>query len=157
MDAIDRGILDALQDDARMSRGQIGERVGLSVAAVHERIRKLERAGIIRGYGAILDPDRVGCSLAAFVQVFIERPKYETRFLREVAGMPEVQECHRVTGSATCLLKVRVGTRDALQTLILDRVNALQGVRQTETIVVLSTTKETPRIQLGPESDLEGE
>ena len=63
--------------------------------------------------------------------------------------MGEIQECHRVTGKATCLLKVRVRDRRALQHLILDRIIAVPGVRGTETIVVLSTAKETPRVHLG--------
>lgn len=147
LDATDRAILDLLQDDARLSRGEIGRRVGLSAAAVHERIRKMERSGVIRGYAALLEGERVRCDLLAFVNVFIDHPRHEARFLEEVGALDEVQECHRVTGSATCLLKVRLPDRRALQTLVLDRINALPGVRHTETIVVLSTTKETPRIR----------
>ena len=148
LDAVDRQIVDALQADARISRAAIGERVGLSAAAVHERIRKLERAGIIRGYAALLDPTLVGYDLLAFVQIYIEHPRFEESFLRAVSAMPQVQECHRVTGAATCLLKVRADTRESLQTVILDRINAIEGVRQTESIVVLSTTKESPIVPL---------
>lgn len=150
LDEIDLRILDLLQQDARCSRADIGKAIGLSAAAVHERIKKLERSGVIRGYTALLDPERARCDLLAFVEVFIEHPSHEGRFLSEVVGMPEVQECHRVTGGATCFLKVRVHDRRSLQRLILDRINALPGVRGTETVVVLSTTKETPRIHLSP-------
>lgn len=148
LDPIDRRILEALQRDARRARAEIGREVGLSVAAVHERVRKLERDGVVRGYAALLDPEKVGCDLLAFVEVFVDHPRYEARFIEEVGRMPEVQECHRVTGAATCLLKVRARDRRSLQTLILDRINAIAGVRQTETVVALSTTKETPRIHL---------
>ncbi|MBP7146161.1 MAG: Lrp/AsnC family transcriptional regulator [Acidobacteria bacterium] len=150
LDEIDRRILALLQEDARCSRADIGKAIGLSAAAVHERIKKLERVGVIRSYTALLDPERAQCDLLAFVEVFIEHPRDEGRFLAEVTAMPEVQECHRVTGGATCLLKVRVQDRRGLQRLILDRINALPGVRGTETIVVLSTTKESPRIFLPP-------
>lgn len=150
LDEIDRRILDVLQEDARLSRAEIGQAVGLSAAAVHERIKKLERLGVIKRYTAILDPERAQCDLLVFVEVFIEHPRHEERFLSEVALMAEVQECHRVTGAATCLLKVRVADRHSLQRLILDRINALPGVRGTETVVVLSTTKETPHIHLPP-------
>lgn len=149
LDPIDRAILDALQEDARLSRAAIAERVGLSAPAVHERIRKLERSGVVRGYTALLDPERAACDLLAFVEVFVDHPRFEAGFLAEVERMPQVQECHRVTGAATCLLKVRVPNRQALQTLILDRINAVAGVRQTETVVALSTTKESPRLHLG--------
>lgn len=148
LDETDRRILEVLQNDARLSRAEIGQMVNLSAAAVHERIKKLERWGVITRYTAILDPQRAQCDLLVFVEVFIEHPKHEGTFLSEVATMPEVQECHRVTGAATCLLKVRVADRVGLQRLILDRINALPGVRGTETVVVLSTTKETPHIHL---------
>ena len=148
LDAIDLRILDAVQQDARRSRADVGREVGLSTAAVHERIRKLERAGVIRGYAALLDPHLAGCDLLAFVEVFIDHPTHEPAFFEAIADMSQIQECHRVTGAATCLLKVRVADRHALQRLILDRINAMSGVRGTETVVVLSTTKETPRLHL---------
>ena len=148
LDAIDLQILEMMQKDGRKSRATVARKVGLSTAAAHERIRKLERAGVIQRYAALLDPEKVHCDLLAFVEVFIEHPKREPAFLDAIARIPQVQECHRVTGRATCLLKVRVHDRHALQTLILDRINAMPGVRGTETVVVLSTTKETPRIDL---------
>ena len=149
LDALDRKILEILQQDARRSRADIGRDVGLSAAAVHERIKKLERLGVIRRYTALLDPEKADCDLLAFVEVYIEHPRDEERFLAQVVEMPEVQECHRVTGAATCLMKVRVRDRRALQRLILDRINAMPGVRGTETVVVLSTTKESPNVHLG--------
>ena len=157
LDAVDRAILEILQRDARCSRAEIGKAINLSAAAVHERIKKLERSGVVRGYAALLDPEKAQCDLLAFVQVFIEHPRHEQRFLDEVAEMAEVQECHRVTGNATCFLKVRVPDRRSLQLLILDRFNALPGVRGTETVVVLSSTKESPRIHLPVSASEAGE
>jgi Lrp/AsnC family leucine-responsive transcriptional regulator len=148
LDAIDLRILDALQKDGRLSRSAIGQRVGLSAAAVHERIRKLEKGGAILGYTARLDPVKAGCDLLAFVLVYIEHPKHEAAFIKAVSRMDEVQECHHVTGSASCLLKVRARDRHALKSVIVDRISALAGVRQTETIVGLGTVKESARLQL---------
>lgn len=148
LDDLDRQILDILQLDARRSRAEIGRDVGLSAAAVHERIKKLERSGVIRQYAALLDPEKARCDLLAFVQVFIEHPRHEEMLLREVVAMSEVQECHRITGAATVLLKVRAPNRRGLQRLILDRLNAMEGIRGTETVLVLSTAKETPRLYL---------
>jgi DNA-binding Lrp family transcriptional regulator len=153
LDALDRRILDILQQDARKSRAEIGQEVGLSAAAVHERIKKLERQGVIRRYAALLDPERTQCDLLAFVEVFMDEPAHEKLFLDEVASMAGIQEYHRVTGKATCLLKVRVRDRRALQHVILDRISAVPGVRGTETVVVLSTAKETPGIDLRNGSD----
>jgi Lrp/AsnC family transcriptional regulator, leucine-responsive regulatory protein len=159
LDHLDRQILEILQRDARRSRAEIGQDVGLSAAAVHERIKKLERSGVIRRYAALLDPEKSQCDLLAFVQVFIDEPQHEALFLEEVERIGEIQECHRVTGKATCILKARVRHRRALQRLILDRINAIPGVHGTETVVVLSTTKESPHIHLGNENaghELEG-
>ena len=156
LDAMDLRILDLLQEDARLSREKIGQEVGLSAAAVHERIRKLERAGVVLGYAALLDPTLAGCDLLAFVEVFIDHPTHEPSFFEAVGHISQIQECHRVTGSATCLLKVRVRDRQALQRLILDRINAMSGVRGTETVVVLSTTKETPRLDLAEAAAAQG-
>jgi len=157
LDSTDRRILDVLQVDARRSRSKIARVVSLSTAAVHERIRKMERAGVILGYTTRLDPERSGYDLLAFVEVFVDHPKYETGFLDEIGRMTQVQECHRVTGAATCLLKVRAADRHDLQTLILDRINAMPGVRGTETVVVLSTTKETSRLHLAGEDEATGD
>jgi len=156
LDAMDLRILDLLQQDARRPRAEVGQEIGLSTAAVHERIRKLERAGVIRGYAALLDPYLAGCDLLAFVEVFIDHPTHEPAFFEAVTHMSQIQECHRVTGAATCLLKVRVRDRHALQRLILDRINAMPGVRGTETVVVLSTTKETPRLHLAEANAAQG-
>jgi DNA-binding Lrp family transcriptional regulator len=148
LDDLDRRILNILQKDARRSRAEIGRDVGLSAAAVHERIKKLERAGVIRQYAALLDPEKAHCDLLAFVQIFLDHPRHEAMLLREVVAMSEVQECHRITGAATILMKVRAPDRRGLQRLILDRLNAMEGIRGTETVLVLSTAKETPQLHL---------
>ena len=157
MDEIDIRILEALQDDARCSRAALARRVGMSPAAVHERIKRLERAGIVTGYHAHLDPALAGSELLTYVEVFIEPPSEESAFLEAMAARPEVQEIHYVTGEFTCLLKVRVGDRETLKRFLIDRVNALEGVRRTRTTLVLSTSKESHRIILPREAEARGE
>jgi Lrp/AsnC family leucine-responsive transcriptional regulator len=142
MDAKDRHILRLVQRDAKRSQADIAREVGLSTAAVNERLKKLEHAGVIRGYAALLDPRAVGAALTAFVEVFIEHPRYESAFLDKVRSLDEVQECHHITGEFSLLMKVRVRDMDALQQLLLRQLNALDGVRQTRTVMVLSTVKE---------------
>ncbi len=148
MDKIDLQILDAVQTDARIHQAELGRRVGLSAASVNERIHKLERLGVIRGYVALLDDLKLGRDMAAFIEVDIEHPRYEKAFLDLMIKLTEVQECHHVAGDFSCLLKVRVSDRRALRELVLDRINSLPGVRQTRTILVLGTTKETTRLSL---------
>ena len=153
MDRIDVTILEALQDDARCSRAALARRVGMSPAAVHERIKRLEQRGIVTGYHAHLDPALAGSELLTYVEVFIEPPSEEGAFLEAMAARPEVQEIHYVTGEFTCLLKVRVRDRESLKRFLIDRVNVLEGVRRTRTTLVLSTSKESHRLLLSGEAE----
>ena len=156
MDQKDRNILRILQTDARTPQAEIGRQIGLSAAAVNERIRKLERDGTIRRYAALLDDRKVGVDIIAFIDVFIESPAHEEKFTALMNELPEVQECHFVTGDFSCIVKARVPDRRSLRELVLDRINALAGVRQTRTWIVLATTKETPDLPR-PDDTAEGE
>jgi Lrp/AsnC family leucine-responsive transcriptional regulator len=142
LDRTDLRILALVQRDGKLAQAEIAKRVGLSTAAVNERLKKLERAGVIRRYAALVDPAAVGAALTAFVEVFIEHPRHETTFIERMLGLDEVQECHYVTGEFSLLLKIRVRDVEALQALLLHRLNCLEGVRQTRTLIVLSTLKE---------------
>jgi Lrp/AsnC family leucine-responsive transcriptional regulator len=142
LDAKDRRILALVQRDAKMAQAEIARRIGLSAASVNERLRKLENAGYIRRWAAVVDPRAVGAQVAAFVEVFIEHPRHEALFVEKVLSLDEVQECHHITGEFSLLLKVRVRGMDALRDLLLHQLNGMDGVRQTRTIMVLSTAKE---------------
>ncbi len=155
VDAKDRAILRVLQEDARTSQAEIGRQVGLSAAAVNERIHRLEREGVIRRFTVLLDEQKLGVEITVYVDVFIESPAHERKFVALVSKLPEVQECHFVTGDFSCLVKARVPDRKALRELVLDRINSLAGVRQTRTCIVLDTTRDDPRIEI-PEPEEEG-
>ena len=142
IDLRDRKILALVQRDAKLAQAEIARRVGLSTAAVNERLHKLEAAGFLRRYVAVVDPKAVGAGIAAFVEVFIEHPRHEPEFIEVVRGLDEVQECHHITGEFSLLLKVRVADMPALQTLLLEQLSGHEGVRQTRTVMVLSTVKE---------------
>lgn len=153
MDAKDRKILELLQEDARLPQAEIGRRVGLSAATVNERIRRLTLEGAIRRWTVLVDDLRVGAELTVFVEVFIDHPKHEAEFVELMESLDSVQECHFVTGDFTCLVKAKVPDRDALRELVLDRINALPGVRQTRTYLVLQTRKEDPRVAIPARDD----
>jgi Lrp/AsnC family transcriptional regulator, leucine-responsive regulatory protein len=142
LDHRDRQILHLIQKDATLAQSEIARQVGLSTAAVHERIKKLEAAGVVRRWAAIVDPAAVGVSVSAFVEVFLEQPRFEPAFLERVRALDDVLECHHVTGDFSLLLKVRVPDIEGLQRLLLHDLGGLEGVRQTRTVVVLSTVKE---------------
>jgi Lrp/AsnC family leucine-responsive transcriptional regulator len=146
-------LLDLVQRDAKLPQAELAKRVGLSAAAVNERLKKLEQSGAIRRYTAVVDPVIVGAPLAAFVEVFIEHPRREPAFIEHVLAMDEVQECHHITGEFSLLLKVRVRDIASLQELLLHQLNAFEGVRQTRTVMVLSTLKEEHFVPTGAKGD----
>jgi Lrp/AsnC family transcriptional regulator, leucine-responsive regulatory protein len=148
IDEKDRMMLDLLQGDAKIPQAEIARAVGLSPASVNERIRRLEQGGVIKGWVALLDDQKVGNEITAFVEVFIEHPRHESEFVALMRSLDEVQECHYVAGEFSCMVKIKVPDRQALRELVLDRLNSLDGVRQTRTLIVLETAKETSRMPL---------
>lgn len=149
LDGRDRRILALVQRDAKLPQAEIARRVGLSPAAVNERLKKLENAGIIRRYVAVVDPPTVGATVTAFVEVFIEHPRFEPAFIAKARDLDEVQEVHHITGEFSLLLKIRVAGMEALQQLLIHQLNAIEGVRQTRTVIVLSTSKEESFVPTG--------
>jgi Lrp/AsnC family leucine-responsive transcriptional regulator len=147
LDAKDRHIVRLVQRDAKLAQSEIAKQVGLSTAAVNERLRKLEAAGVIRRFAAVVDPAAVGAGVTAFVEVFFEHPRFEAGFLERIAKLNEVQECHHVTGEFSLLLKVRVRDMESLQQLLLEQLAGHEGVRQTRTVMVLSTVKEETYVE----------
>ena len=142
MDAIDIAILRRLMERARTTWAELGSLLGLSAPAAADRVRKLEEAGVIRGYAALVDPDAAGCGLGAFVSVTLERADDRGAFLDLVRTQPEVLECCHIAGAEDYVLKIRCADTRALERLISDRIKSVPGVR-TRTGVILSTVKET--------------
>lgn len=149
LDATDLQILDLLQENCKRPLAAIGEKVDLSAPAVMERIHKLEQAGVIAGYVALLDARLLGLDVTAFIGVSIGHPRLIDGFEREVSRIDDVLECHHVTGGHTLLLKVKTESTETLEALI-GRVRSIEGVTRTETMIVLSTQTERPRIPLQP-------
>lgn len=156
IDDIDRRIATILQQNARTPTAEIARQVGMAASAVHERIRKLEDRGIIRGYGAMLDPKSVGRGLLAYVFVRADDRVGAPETAQLLAAIPEVQEVHHVAGEDCFLVKVRVADTDALGRLLRERMGAIETVRSTRTTIVLETVKETMALDLGAVHDSEG-
>lgn len=149
-DDMDFRILAALQEDCRTPLARIGESVGLSPPAVLERIKKLESAGIITGYSAIIDSRRIGLDITAFIGVMISHPAGISDFEERITELTDILECHHVTGAWTLLLKVKTANTSSLEELI-SRIRSIDGVARTETMVVLSTHTEHVQLPLPPE------
>jgi Lrp/AsnC family leucine-responsive transcriptional regulator len=117
IDSIDERILAELQANGRLTMKALAERVGLSSPAMIERVRRLEDRGVIAGYRAIVAPDALGRPVSAIITATLQRGAYDP-FLETVKGEPAVVECHRVTGSATHMLRVQVADMAALEELV---------------------------------------
>ena len=157
IDHRDARILELLQDDARRSNAEISRDLGIAPSAVLERIRKLERAGIIRGYSARLAPEALGAELLAFVFVRADEQLGDESAAEQLAELPEVQEVHHVAGEDCYLVKVRCASPTALGRLLRDRFGAIPGVKRTRSTIVLGTKKETLALRVATLDDGEEE
>ncbi|WP_029893624.1 Lrp/AsnC family transcriptional regulator [Desulfohalovibrio reitneri] len=142
MDAVDTHILNILRDNARISNAELARTVGMAPSAVLERVRKLERKGVIERYEARINPKEVGLSLTAFTFVHVEEGVGTLDTGQKLAALPEVLEAHYTAGSASYLLKLRVSDTEGLAQL-LQRIGRIEGVRDTNSTIVLRTLKET--------------
>ncbi len=146
MDAIDRKILEYVQEKGRDTYAEIGAAVGLSVSAINERLKKLERAGIIKSWGARVDPKSVGRGVLAFMFLLIDRPENEKRLVEAICSLPQVLECHHVTGDWSYLIKLRLAEVSEIETVLADTIKQNPGAIRTHTVLALSTRKDTPAI-----------
>lgn len=154
LDRIDRQILTLLRQDGRMSHAAIAKEVGLSGPAVHDRVRKLEQNGVIAGYTAILDPEKLDRSHVAFAQVTLSEGNEfadDEPIVARICDEPDVLEFHRIAGQDCYLIKIRTATNKDLEKL-LRRIRSIRGVARSRTTIVLSTELERPSISV-PESD----
>jgi len=143
LDKIDRKLLELLQQDGRTPYAELGKAVGLAVSSVNERVRKLGERGVITGVHARVSPAALGLDLLAIIFVGWSDAAVEERFLGRIADEPAILECHHVTGGWNYLLKVRVRNTSALEAFLGSVVKAVEGVQRTETLIVLSSPKET--------------
>ena len=133
--------------DGRMSYTDLGKATGLSTSAVHQRVRRLEQRGVIRGYAAIVDPEAVALPLTAFISVKPFDPSAPDDVPERLAPLDEIEACHSVAGDENYILKVRVSVPGDLEHL-LTRIRTVAGV-STRTTVVLSTPYEARPPRLG--------
>lgn len=148
LDFIDLKILDLLQKDARRSNAEIGRRVGLVPSAIFQRLRKLEKKGVITGHESRIDPATVGLGLTAFVYVKTDEPVGTRDTAFQLAKLPEVQELHHIAGEDCYLIKVRVPDTAALGRFLRAKIGIIDSVESTRTTIVLDSIKETGKLPL---------
>jgi len=142
VDALDHQIIGILTKNSRMPASEIGKLISLSIPAVTERIRKLERTGVIQGYTVCLDYNQLGYKLLAYLLVTVDGPRYASIFKETVNAQPQIIECHHITGEYDYLLKVLVEDTSALESFISQVLKNDHGVIRSNTLVVLSTLKQ---------------
>ena len=150
LDEIDRDILQVLQAEGRISNVDLAQRVNLSPPATHARVRRLEEQGFIRQYAALLDPAKIGYDMLCFVRVSLQLHQSQPveRFGEIIQDMPEVLECHHITGEYDYLLKVAVRDRKDLERFAVERLTPIPGVARINTSLVLSEVKSTTVLPL---------
>jgi Lrp/AsnC family transcriptional regulator, leucine-responsive regulatory protein len=145
LDHIDRKVLEILQSNGKITNAQLSKEIGLSPAPTLERVKKLETSGIIKSYHAQLEPEKVGLGVTTFVMVTLVGHKMDvTRsFVDKVNDIGEIIECHHITGTGDFLLKVISKDIASYQKLMLETINEIEEVASTQTMVILSTFKES--------------
>lgn len=150
IDSLDRRLLAHLQQDARLSTAELARRLDLSGPGIQKRIHKLEQQGVIRGYATVIDREAVGLDLLCFVHVTLahHRPNSVKRFPDKVKNMPEVLECHFLTGEFDYLLKVVVANHDHLEKFLFGKLMKAGGVDRTRTSIVVKEVKTSSALPL---------
>lgn len=148
IDRIDRKILRILQEDGRVSNVSLAQRVGLSPTACNERVRKLEREGVIDSYHARINPAKLGANLMVFVEITLTRtsPDAFAEFSEAVRGTPEILECHLVAGDFDFLIKARVPDMPAYRKLLGETILTMPGVNESRTYVVMEEVKDDNKV-----------
>lgn len=146
IDEIDRKLIAILQEDDRLPVAEIGKRLSVPPSTLNDRIRRLVRNGTISGFHAHVSPEKVGLDLLAFIFVGWSDQQTEQDFLRRIEEAPQVQECHHVTGAWNYLMKVRLPRTKDLESFLADVIKDVPGLQRTETIIVLSSAKETTEV-----------
>ncbi|QCX54132.1 Lrp/AsnC family transcriptional regulator [Elizabethkingia sp. JS20170427COW] len=136
LDSVDKEIIYLLMDNAKTSLSHISTHVGISTTAVHQRIKKLEQAGVIENSISFLNPRKVGYKVTSYMGVYLDQPSHYNDIIKALQEINEVVEAHYTTGNYTVFLKVLAKDNDHLMT-ILNKIQKLKGVMRTETFISL--------------------
>ncbi len=150
LDTTDYAILHTLQQEGSIANAELARRLSLSPPAVHARVKRLEEQGFIRGYVALLDRERLGFDMLCFIQISLQLHQLEQvmHFRTVVQQIPEVLECHHVTGEYDYLLKVTVRNRQELERLVMEKLTPIPGVARIHTSLVFSEIKASTALPL---------
>lgn len=137
IDGIDKEILRNLMEDARKPILQIANKLGISGAAIHQRLKKLEQAGVISGSKYVVDNKVLGYKTMAFIGIYLDKASSNTETVKELRKIPEVLECHYTTGNWSILTKIICRDNEHLMQLLNQKIQSINGVSRTETYISL--------------------
>jgi Lrp/AsnC family leucine-responsive transcriptional regulator len=151
LDPTDTGILRLLQQDARLTHKEIGEKLHKSITPIHARVKRLQEEGYIKRYAAILDAKKIGRGLIAFTQVQLKQHAQESllSFQEEVIKLPEVMECYHMTGAFDFLLRIAIHDMDEYNSLVMTKLSKLPDVGVMQSFFVMSEAKNETAYVLG--------
>ena len=137
IDDLDRQILDIITKNARIPYLEVARECGVSGAAIHQRVQRLIRVGVIKGSEFIVDPALVGLKTCAFVGVFLDSPSRSKDAINKFKDIPEIIECHYTTGNYSLFIKVYARDNEHLRNILSDKIQSVEGVLRTETLISL--------------------
>ena len=137
IDGIDKKILIELTSNSRMPILEISRKIGISGAAIHQRIRKLNNSGLISGQHLKLNPKALGYTTLAFIGVYFDKAERNSQAIKEMKKIPEILECHYTTGNWSVLIKILCKNNEHLMTLLNKQIQSINGVSRTETFISL--------------------
>ncbi|WP_224487782.1 Lrp/AsnC ligand binding domain-containing protein [Robertkochia flava] len=138
IDGIDKEILRNLMEDARKPILEIGRKLGISGAAIHQRLRKLEASGLITGSKFMINPRLLGYTTMAFIGIYLDKAMRNPEAVKQLKKIPEVLECHYTTGNWSILIKLLCRDNEHLMQLLNQQIQAIEGVSRTETFISLN-------------------
>jgi Lrp/AsnC family leucine-responsive transcriptional regulator len=150
LDKVDKSMLRALQADGRLSNVELARKISLSPPAAHARLRRLEKDGYIRQYTAVVDREKAGYDLLCFIHISLQMHQVTQveKFREATRKMPEVLECHHITGEYDYLLKVVLRNRKDLERFVVDKLTPIPGVARIHTSLVFTEVKSTMALPL---------
>lgn len=137
IDTLDRKILSIIKKNARTPFLEVGRACEVSGAAVHQRVQRLIKEGVITGAEFILDPQKVGYHTCAFIGIFLEKASMFKEVVNQLEQIPEIVECHYTTGNWSIFIKIFAQNNDHLKRILTDNLQAIQGISRTETFISL--------------------
>jgi Lrp/AsnC family leucine-responsive transcriptional regulator len=150
MDQTDKKILQLLQTDATLTHKQLASLLNLSITPIHERIKRLERSGIIEKYVAIVDASKLNKSLISFTNVTLKEhtKTYLTQFERDIKLIPEVMECYHIAGVYDYLLKILVGDMNEYQSVVMNKLAAMENIHNVQSSFVMTEVVNSTEIPI---------